>query len=226
MGFARRVVRKTVRKATPRPVRKAMHPVRTAKNAVTPRPVRQVSRAAYTVRHPVGAAENKLIGAALNAGNGRRRTQRRRSWPRALKLTLFGISFGRSRGRSRQPEPTATATAWQPDPSRAAAPAPPVTNPPVQSSPSALASPEARTAAELLAQAAELVVSTQFASTSMLQRKMRLSYAQARQLMDLLEAHGVVGSAAGSKPRDVLVSPAAMETALALLRAAPPASGR
>lgn len=73
MGFARRVVRKSVRKATPRPVRKAMHPARTVKDAVTPRPVRQASRAAYTVRHPVGAGENKLIGAILSALTGRRR---------------------------------------------------------------------------------------------------------------------------------------------------------
>jgi hypothetical protein len=57
MGFARRVVRKSVRKATPRPVRKAMHPARTARRAVTPRPVRQASRAVYTVTNPLGAAE-------------------------------------------------------------------------------------------------------------------------------------------------------------------------
>ena len=74
MGFARRVVRKTVRKATPRPVRQAMHPARTIKYAVTPRPVRQASRAVYTITNPLGAAENKLIGAALNAGGGHRRS--------------------------------------------------------------------------------------------------------------------------------------------------------
>src|SRR5260370_23348847 len=73
MGFARRVVRKTVRKGTPRPVRQAMHPVRTARYAVTPRPVRQASRVVYTITNPLGAAENKLIGAALNAGAGHRR---------------------------------------------------------------------------------------------------------------------------------------------------------
>jgi hypothetical protein len=56
-----------------------MHPARTVKNAVTPRPVKQVSRAAYTVRHPVGAAENKAIGAALSAGTGHRRTQQRKT---------------------------------------------------------------------------------------------------------------------------------------------------
>ena len=72
MGFGRRLVRKTVRKATPRPVRRAMHPVRTVKYAATPRPVRQVSRAVYTVTNPLGAAENKLIGAALSSGSRRR----------------------------------------------------------------------------------------------------------------------------------------------------------
>ena len=76
MGFARRVIRKTVRKATPRPARKAMHPARTVKNAITPRPVREASRAAYTVRHPVGAAENKVIGAALNGRVSHRRKRR------------------------------------------------------------------------------------------------------------------------------------------------------
>jgi hypothetical protein len=72
MGFGRRLVRKTVRKATPRPVRRAMHPVRTVRYAATPRPVRQVSRAVYTVTNPLGAAENKLIGAALSSGSRRR----------------------------------------------------------------------------------------------------------------------------------------------------------
>jgi hypothetical protein len=74
MGFGRRLVRKSVRRATPRSVRKAMHPARTVRYAVAPRPVRQASRAAYTVRHPVGAAENKAIGVALSVGTGHRRT--------------------------------------------------------------------------------------------------------------------------------------------------------
>jgi hypothetical protein len=72
MGFARRVVRKSVRKATPRSVRRAMHPVRTLKYAATPRAVSQMSRAVYTVTNPLGAAENKLIGAALRGGRPRR----------------------------------------------------------------------------------------------------------------------------------------------------------
>jgi hypothetical protein len=94
MGFARRVARKSVRKVTPRPVRQAMHPARTVKNAVTPRPVKQVSRTAYTVRHPVGAADNKLIDVALNAGSGRRRSR----WRNRLSF----LPWSR---RDRQPEP-------------------------------------------------------------------------------------------------------------------------
>jgi hypothetical protein len=77
MGFARRVVRKSVRRATPRPVRRAMHPARTARNAATPRPVKQVSRGAYTVGHPVGATENAVIGAALYPPRPRRRHKAR-----------------------------------------------------------------------------------------------------------------------------------------------------
>jgi hypothetical protein len=80
MGFARRVVRKSVRRATPRPVRKAMHPARTARNAVTPRAVKQASRGAYTVRHPIGAAENKAIGAVLYPPRPRRRKRGLWSW--------------------------------------------------------------------------------------------------------------------------------------------------
>lgn len=77
-----------------------MHPARTVKNAVTPRPVRQVSRAAYTVRHPVGAAENKIIGAALNAGSSRRR--------RSNGPGLFAVLFGTQSSRRRQPGRTAS----------------------------------------------------------------------------------------------------------------------
>jgi DNA segregation ATPase FtsK/SpoIIIE, S-DNA-T family len=88
MGLGRRLVRKTARNATPRRVGKAMHPVRTAKHAVTPRPVRQVSRAVYTVRNPVGAAENKIIGTALVAGSGPWRSGRAATW--GLLRILFG----------------------------------------------------------------------------------------------------------------------------------------